>query len=150
MTLYCLPIDVAFSIMEELCVDAGNAQLTQALQEYKKQYSPLKENITQVASLYLAGDKESAAGVNAQMREIVLAMQEKQAIFAETLSDTAQVLADSRISEASILFTASMIISIIFIVVAILMTTHSLCKFQYVLRPLCNLIKRYRNFFHAC
>ncbi len=115
------PIDVAFSIMEELCVDAGNAQLTQALQEYKKQYSPLKENITQVASLYLAGDKESAAGVNAQMREIVLAMQEKQAIFAETLSDTAQVLADSRISEASILFTASMIISIIFIVVAILM-----------------------------
>lgn len=115
------PIDAAFSTMEELCTDTNNAQLTQALQEYKKQYAPLKENITQVASLYLAGDKESAIGVNAQMREIVLAMQEKQAIFAETLSNTAHMLADNRIAEASTLFTASMIISVIFIVVTILM-----------------------------
>lgn len=59
------PIDTAFSVMEGLCAEANNEQLTQALQEYKKQYIPLEENITQVADLYLAGDKESAMTVNA-------------------------------------------------------------------------------------
>lgn len=115
------PIDTAFSIMEGLCAEANNEQLTQALQEYKKQYIPLEENITQVADLYLAGDKESAMTVNAKMREIVLAMQEKQTIFAETLNSTAQMLSEDRISEASSLFTASMVISVIFIVVTVLM-----------------------------
>lgn len=115
------PIDAAFSVMEELSADANNAQLTQALQDYKRQYIPLEENITQVASLYLAGDREGAVALNAQMREIVLAMQEKQAIFAETLNNTAQVLADERIAEASSLYTASAVISVIFIAVTILM-----------------------------
>ncbi len=115
------PIDAAFSVMEELCANAHNTQLTQALQEYKKQYAPLKENITHVASLYLAGEKESAVTMNAQMREIVLAMQEKQTIFAETLNSTSQELSDKRIAEASSLYTAAMIISVVFTAVTILM-----------------------------
>ncbi|MDE6984377.1 MAG: hypothetical protein K2O99_07570, partial [Lachnospiraceae bacterium] len=89
------PIDAAFAKMENLCAELNNAELTRALQEYKNQFAPLEKNIKQIASLYLAGDKESAIASNAQMREIVLAMQEKQAVFAETLTLEAQTLADS-------------------------------------------------------
>ncbi len=115
------PIDAAFAKMEKLCAELNNAELTRALQEYKNQFAPLEKNIKQIASLYLAGDKESAIASNAQMREIVLAMQEKQAVFAETLTLEAQTLADSRVAEATWLYGASCVISVLFVAVAVLM-----------------------------
>lgn len=114
-------IDAAFLKMEELCANVDNTQLQRTLQEYKSQYIPLEENITQVASLYQAGDRQGAVAMNAQMREIVTVMQEKQAVFSETLNLAAHTLADERIAEASSLYTISFVISVIFIAVTILM-----------------------------
>lgn len=114
-------IDAAFLKMEELCANVDDTQLQRTLQEYKSQYIPLEENITQVASLYQAGDKQGAVAMNAQMREIVTVMQEKQAVFSETLNLAAHTLADERIAEASSLYTVSFVISVIFIAVTILM-----------------------------
>lgn len=114
-------IDAAFLKMEELCANVDNAQLQRTLQEYKSQYIPLEENITQVASSYQEGNKEGAVALNAQMRDIVTAMQEKQTVFSETLNLAAHELADQRIAEAKSLYTASSIISVIFVAVTILM-----------------------------
>lgn len=114
-------IDAAFLKMEELCANVDNAQLQRTLQEYKSQYIPLEENITQVASSYQEGNKEGAVALNAQMRDIVTAMQEKQTVFSETLNLAAHALADQRIAEAKSLYTASSIISVIFVAVTILM-----------------------------
>lgn len=114
-------IDTAFLKMEELCANVDNAQLQRTLQEYKSQYIPLEENITQVASSYQEGNKEGAVALNAQMRDIVTAMQEKQTVFSETLNLAAHALADQRIAEAKSLYTASSIISVIFVAVTILM-----------------------------
>lgn len=114
-------IDAAFASMEELCGGLGNAELTQALQEYKDQYDPLKENISQVASLYKAGDKAGAVAMNAQMRDIVVALQEKQAVFAETLNADAQDLVQQRMEATNTLYAISSATAVIFFVVVVLM-----------------------------
>ena len=103
-------IDAAFASMEELCDKLGNAELTQALQEYKSQYDPLKDNINQVANLYKAGDTAGAVAMNAQMRDIVIALQEKQAVFAETLNVAAQNLVQQRVEASTTLYAISSII----------------------------------------
>ena len=66
--------------------------VTRALEEYKKQYGFLKENISQVASLYKAGDKAGAVAVNAQMRDIVITLQERQAVFTDTMNNADFIL----------------------------------------------------------
>ena len=106
--------------MEELCAGADNSELTQLLQEYKNQYEPLRETITQIADLYKAGDKAGAAAMNAQMREIVTTMQEKQTAFADTLNLSAETLVDQRIQAATALYTISVVIGVIFVAVAVL------------------------------
>lgn len=113
-------IDAAFATMEELCAGADNSELTQLLQEYKNQYEPLRETITQIADLYKAGDKAGAAAMNAQMREIVTTMQEKQTAFADTLNLSAETLVDQRIQAATALYTISVVIGVIFVAVAVL------------------------------
>lgn len=114
-------IDAAFASMEELCAQADSPELTQALQEYESQYEPLKDTITQIASLYKAGDREGAMAMNVRMREVVTAMQEKQAVFADTLDQTADVLVDYRVQAATTLYVISSVIGVIFIVVTVLM-----------------------------
>lgn len=114
-------IDAAFAAMDDLCAGLNNAELTQALQEYKNQYAPLKENIGKVASLYQAGDKAGAVAENAKMRDIVMALQEKQAVFADTLNQASDALAKQRVEAATMLYSISIVIGVIFFAVAVLM-----------------------------
>lgn len=114
-------IDAAFTAMDDLCAGLNNAELTQALQEYKNQYAPLKENIGKVASLYQAGDKAGAVAENAKMRDIVMALQEKQAVFADTLNQASDALAKQRVEAATMLYSISIVIGVIFFAVAVLM-----------------------------
>lgn len=114
-------IDAAFTAMDDLCAGLNNAELTQALQEYKNQYAPLKENIGKVASLYQAGDKAGAVAENAKMRDIVMALQEKQAVFADTLNQASDSLAKQRVEAATMLYSISIVIGVIFFAVAVLM-----------------------------
>ncbi|MDE6365678.1 MAG: methyl-accepting chemotaxis protein [Lachnospiraceae bacterium] len=113
-------IDSAFAVMEGLCAELNNTELTQALQEYENQYGQLRENISQVASLYQAGDKAGSVAMNAQMREIVTALQEKQTIFTDTLNRASDELVDQRIQASTMLYTISSIIGILFFAVAVL------------------------------
>lgn len=98
-------IDDAFAVMGDLCAGLNNADLTRALEEYKKQYGFLKENISQVASLYKAGDKAGAVAVNAQMRDIVITLQERQAVFTDTMNNASDALVDQRVQASTALYT---------------------------------------------
>lgn len=114
-------IDDAFAVMEDLCARLNNADLTRALQEYKDQYGFLKENISQVASLYKAGDKAGAVAVNAQMRDIVITLQERQAVFTDTMNNASDALVDQRVQALTTLYTISLMIGILFFAVSVLM-----------------------------
>ena len=114
-------IDDAFAVMGDLCAGLNNADLTRALEEYKKQYGFLKENISQVASLYKAGDKAGAVAVNAQMRDIVITLQERQAVFTDTMNNASDALVDQRVQASTALYTISSIIGILFFAVSVLM-----------------------------
>ncbi len=114
-------IDDAFAVMGDLCAGLNNADLTRALEEYKKQYGFLKENISQVASLYKAGDKAGAVAVNAQMRDIVITLQERQAAFTDTMNNASDALVDQRVQASTALYTISSIIGILFFAVSVLM-----------------------------
>lgn len=114
-------IDDAFAVMGDLCAGLNNADLTRALEEYKKQYGFLKENISQVASLYKAGDKAGAVAVNAQMRDIVIMLQERQAAFTDTMNNASDALVDQRVQASTALYTISSIIGILFFAVSVLM-----------------------------
>ncbi len=107
--------------MGDLCAGLNNADLTRALEEYKKQYGFLKENISQVASLYKAGDKAGAVAVNAQMRDIVITLQERQAVFTDTMNNASDALVDQRVQASTALYTISSIIGILFFAVSVLM-----------------------------
>ncbi len=112
-------IEDAFDTMEQLCSELDNARLTQALQEYRSSFSPLKETVSEVASLYLAGDKAGATERNGGLYAIILALQEKQAAFSDTLNSAAHALAEERIENTNKLQVISRIISFIFIVVGV-------------------------------
>ena len=114
-------IDDAFAVMGDLCAGLNNADLTRALEEYKKQYGFLNENISQVASLYKAGDKAGAVAVNAQMRDIVITLQERQAVFTDTMNNASDALVDQRVQASTALYTISSIIGILFFAVSVLM-----------------------------
>ena len=114
-------IDDACAVMGDLCAGLNNADLTRALEEYKKQYGFLKENISQVASLYKAGDKAGAVAVNAQMRDIVITLQERQAVFTDTMNNASDALVDQRVQASTALYTISSIIGILFFAVSVLM-----------------------------
>ena len=114
-------IDDAFAVMGDLCAGLNNADLTRALEEYKKQYGFLKENISQVASLYKAGDKAGAVAVNSQMRDIVITLQERQAVFTDTMNNASDALVDQRVQASTALYTISSIIGILFFAVSVLM-----------------------------
>lgn len=112
-------IEEAFDAMEALCGELDNAQLEDALRAYRSGFAPLKENVSEIAELYLAGDKAGATEKNGELYGIILAMQEKQAAFSEALNTAAHELAAERIEATGALQTMSRIISLIFIVVGV-------------------------------
>lgn len=75
--------------------------------------------MSEIAELYLAGDKAGATEKNGELYAIILAMQEKQAAFSEALNTATHELAAERIEATGALQTMSRIISLIFIVVGV-------------------------------
>ncbi|MCM1183730.1 MAG: methyl-accepting chemotaxis protein [Roseburia sp.] len=113
-------INDAFGEMDKLCDELGNAQVTQALQEYQTAFAPLEENVSKIASLYLAGDKAGATAESEQLYGIVSAMQEKQTAFADTMNEAMHALVSERIEATTLLQTITTVVGIIFILVGVL------------------------------
>lgn len=114
-------LDAAFLEMERLCAETEDMHLIKALQEYKDQFTPLQDTVTQIAQFYQEGDKAKAFTLNSQMRDIVLAMQEKQTTFTKLIGEESERLVNERIAASTMLEGVSRGIFIVFLGVSVLM-----------------------------
>lgn len=111
--------DAAFHEMEELCFGLNNPKLTQELQEYRNQYETLREEITECASLYTAGDREGASAANSRMQEDAKTIQEKQTAFSDSLNLAAGTLVERRIQASTKLCIILSGVSVLFVAVTV-------------------------------
>ncbi len=118
--------------MNDLCGALDNDAVTQGLLAYSADMQNLQANITATADKYLAGDVAGAIVENAQMRNIVTALQEKQTAFANTLNKQAEALAAQSITATQFIDSVSMVISAFILVVSGLLF---LLVRNYVVRP---------------
>ena len=85
-------IDTIDASLEEMsaCADAiGNQELSSALDAYVAQTKLVEANITATAEARLAGDMAAVAANNAELRGIVVVLQEYQTAYTELLSKCA-------------------------------------------------------------
>jgi len=106
-------LDGAMASLRDLCTHLGNQTITDAFVEYEAEVLKVEANIKKVAELYLAGDVAGAVAENGQLMNIVMKMQEKQTIFADTLASTAAQEGTSSLTQVEFLITLSIIICFI-------------------------------------
>lgn len=111
-------IDTAFAEMQELADDTNNTELINSLKVYRDATYGLEQNVLNTANLKLAGDVEGATDSHNLMRDIVIAMQEHQTVFADKLNSVAAVDASSGLQSAEFIQKIAMLVNLVIFLLA--------------------------------
>ena len=113
-------INEAMGKMHTLAVELENEQLINALAGYEEKTYMLENNISVTATAFLQGNKAAAVSGNANMRYIVMELQEYQNSYTELLTQAAKADSDYGLNAVMFIQEVAMYINILILVVAVI------------------------------
>jgi len=114
-------LDGAMASLKALVEHLGNQAIMDAFNQYEAEVLKVEGNIKNVAAFYMAGDVAGAVAENGKLMDLVMVMQEKQTVFADTLASNAAQMGTSSLEQVDFLIMLSVIICCIISGLIILM-----------------------------